>query len=260
VYWADNGGNSILRVPLAGGSVTTIASANSPWSVAIDSTNIYWTTSQAAVGKAPLGGGTATMLVPPGTPTLVRPSFDLAVDATGVYWIDGAGTLQKVGLAGGMAIPLVPPSAVGNEVGIAVYGGNVYYTDSTRNWVQQTSTAGGTPAPLAMFQLGVSGIVADATGVYWAANETPALMKLPLGGAPMPLANTMATSMAVDRDNFYWLNYTGIARVPKAGGAMTHLVGSCSGQALASETYSLALDPAGVYVSTSDGILRINPK
>jgi hypothetical protein len=76
------------------GPIKTLASGqSSPYGVAVDSTSVYWTnsgvgTSDGAVMKVPIGGGTPTTLA--SGPT----SFGIAVDATSVYWVS-PGTIEN---------------------------------------------------------------------------------------------------------------------------------------------------------------------
>ena len=43
VYWTDGGGGNVMKVPLGGGTPTTLASEqDGPWGIAVDSTSVYW--------------------------------------------------------------------------------------------------------------------------------------------------------------------------------------------------------------------------
>jgi hypothetical protein len=100
LYWANSrGAGTIVKLPLAGGTPTTLASSTGSASIAVDAANVYFT-SQGVIGpndgtvvRVPIGGGAPTTLVdgqasPKG----------IAVDANGVYWLD-TGIGAVMGLA-----------------------------------------------------------------------------------------------------------------------------------------------------------------
>jgi len=105
VYWGTAGGGdgTVLKTPLAGGAITTLATGQSlPSQIAVDETSVYWTNSGYAdynpggfdepdgpvpgsVVKVRINGGCPTTLSAGGAPQ------DIAVDDTSVYWTDGPG-------------------------------------------------------------------------------------------------------------------------------------------------------------------------
>jgi hypothetical protein len=92
---------SVMKVPLGGGSATTLAKEDWPFGVAVDDTSVYWTGGfgsydkckhNGTVKKVPVTGGTPVTLAP----RLCSPAY-VAVDATSAYWTDSmTGTLMKV--------------------------------------------------------------------------------------------------------------------------------------------------------------------
>jgi hypothetical protein len=85
-YWMAVGGDAIIKVSLAGGAITTLASGQCPSAIAIDATSVYWTARCAISGsvmKVALDGGTVTTLAVQ-NPRLTQGG--VAVDGTNVYW------------------------------------------------------------------------------------------------------------------------------------------------------------------------------
>jgi hypothetical protein len=82
--------HGVLKVALAGGMVTTLASAGSemsypggilPEEIAIDEEAVYWASNDGLMSVAKAGGATATLSTQGGTA--------IAVNNTSVYWATG---------------------------------------------------------------------------------------------------------------------------------------------------------------------------
>jgi len=153
VYWLNQSSNmggttnapngTILSAPLAGGTVTTLASAQTPLWIAVDANNVYWPNggSQVAGNLQPAGimkvavaGGTPRMIAPATLPEVV------AIDATNIYWVDGrpatkSGAIIKAPLAGGTATCIATGPLL--SFGIAVDDTSVYWTDNSRGTVMK---------------------------------------------------------------------------------------------------------------------------
>jgi hypothetical protein len=79
-------GDSVTSVPLAGGTVTTLAANQLSETIAVDADNVYWV-SDSVIKCVPLTGGRVVTLAPaPDGPG--NQSAMIAVDATSVYWVD----------------------------------------------------------------------------------------------------------------------------------------------------------------------------
>jgi hypothetical protein len=205
VYWSvcrtvGSTLGAVMTVPKAGGTPTALASGViCPRSLAVDATNVYWTSSDSAtaagqVMKVPIAGGAPGVLAS----GLSRPGFGIAVDATNVYWTNSG-----------------------------------YYTTSFADGTVMTvPIAGGAPTTLASGQNQPAGIAVDATSVYWAnlgdGNKagTGALMKAPITGgmATVVAAGQEYPSIAIDSTSVYWTTSAGVLKAPIGGGTPTILV------------------------------------
>ena len=69
VYWTNFGAGSVMKVPLAGGTITPLASGESfPWGITVDGTSAYWTDQNggsSAVVKGVLRVHEASKILPP---------------------------------------------------------------------------------------------------------------------------------------------------------------------------------------------------
>jgi hypothetical protein len=241
VYWTDGSG-TIMKVPLGGGTPTTLASGqNGPWAIAVDATSLYWTESYSVM-SVPLGGGTTTTLA-----TGQDSPGGIAVDATSVYWPNETGrTVMSVPLAGGipttlasgrddpswiavnatsvywtdlyavMSVPLAGGTATTNAAGvspwaIALSGTNVYWTvdETPTGFIMTDPLGGGTPTTLASGQPDPYAIVVDGVNAYWTDNAGAAVVKAPLGGgSPTTIATgSMPWAIAIDATSVYWTDY-----------------------------------------------------
>lgn len=181
VYWAASG--AISFAPLAAKSGTPLATAqNSPFALALDDTNVYFTdfgggrvgaaAGDGAVMSVPKAGGTATAL------STSRPGpYDIAVNAHGVFWIevgatDADGAVMKTSPAGGDPVTLA--SSQNLLGGLAVDEDNVYFTAGGSVWKVPDSGASA-PVALATAQLNPRAVAVDTTSVYWIAMGDPKL-------------------------------------------------------------------------------------
>jgi hypothetical protein len=179
--------------------------------IALDSTNVYWSTEGGDIKKMALDGhGTITTLA-----TNPGAAIAIAVDGAYVYfsaWEPKAGrygpqysSIQKVPIEGGTPITLATHQELLN---IAVDSKSVYFT--TYGEVKRVPLDGGSPTVIAYNQGHTLSIAVDATSVYWM-NGRDQIRKAPLDGdgemPPKTLVsgkNASSSNLAIDSTSVYW--------------------------------------------------------
>jgi hypothetical protein len=247
-----------MRVPLGGGSATTIA-AGDAYNIIVSATSLYWLSGGDIVTE-PVGGGSPTTLVTSTTQgsAVLDPGL-FAVDSTNIYWSEsweGTGPpygwgIVKQPLGGGSATTLASGAQGGTYArAIAVEGGSIYWlltSGGTGGSVLMVPVGGGTTTTLASDSVGTPQAMAvDATSVYWSDNATIFKMAL-TGGVPTTLASQQnyPSSIAVDATSIYWTNGSSIGgttmKAPLTGGSPTTLASSQT------QPGGIAVDATSVY-------------
>ena len=221
IYWTnyDNGtavsgggsttSGTVVQASLSGGNVTTLASGlEDPYGIAVDATNVYFTTyGGGRVKKVPIGGGAVVTLAQ----GLNGPCY-IAVSGGNAYWTNfGDGTVDMIstsGTAPGTPTVLATDAAQASANGIAVNSTTVFYAASNNPGAIWTiPVGGGTQTVLASQQDTAWGLTIDSTNVYWTSDDSPgSVVMAPIGGGT---AVTMATNfeyptaIAVDATGVY---------------------------------------------------------
>ena len=204
VYWADNGNDTIKRVPLAGGNVTQLAGdSTNPISnvTAIDvhGNRLYWADNgNDSVRRVSVSGGAAAILVSSG---LTAP-HDIEVDPDGdyVYVLDRNGASSAV-------------KRVANVV-----NGAVTTLADNNNAVMDNPVA----------------LTLDPEGgyVYWLDEDDDAVRRVAADGAAGTFETVTIAGYATDRDllvsrgsgSVYWLASNRIRRVSTGGGVAQDVI------------------------------------
>jgi hypothetical protein len=246
VYWAnqspDGGANpeSIVKVPLGGGSLTVLASGrNNPLDIAVSGTDLYWTDYAAPeddVARMSINGGAVTVL----SPTADNPTT-LLISGGFVYFGNRAATpsgVYRVPVDGGTTTSLAGLTS-DTVWGIAVNSLDVYFAGHNLGGLYKVVLAGGTAtlvASVADVPAGDSVEVGslDSTNVYLAeqVGGGSVLQVAMDGGAVTTLAANQHSPCypVVDpvSSYVYWANGGGpgagsVAKVPIGGGTITVL-------------------------------------
>jgi hypothetical protein len=223
LYWGTNHG--VNKVPLGGGALTTVVSYDSPYGIAVDASNVYFTNGGDGVFAAPLGGGAPTRLA--SGQALARL---LAVNADHVYWTNDVpgGTIDGVPTTGGATVVLAGSQDYGN--GIAVDADNVYWVTGNGNspagTVMKVPLGGGSPVTLASGYPNSQQVAVDANNVYWTVQRynnqaIGAVLKVPInGGTPTTIWSASGAGpqgLALDATSVYWADPVAgtVMRAPK---------------------------------------------
>ncbi|MGH7286384.1 MAG: hypothetical protein ACRELY_33105 [Polyangiaceae bacterium] len=125
VYWTDRGrppGNvnpSVMMQSVSSTLPTEIASAVSPYGIAVYGGNVYWSDA-GNIMLLPVGATNASVLSSSAEPR------DIVVDASGVYWIDSGSAIMTAPLGGGAATAIAQGT---NVVALATNGTSVFWAD-----------------------------------------------------------------------------------------------------------------------------------
>lgn len=182
-----------------------------PWSVAADSTNVYWTQPTAGIVAQRAISGGAVITFNAGSP------LDITVDATHLYWTEQiAGNIQRAPIGGGAA-SLVTTSA--RAAGITYSASLLYFTAADYGTVNvvAANADGGAATNLVMNEQYPVGTATDGTSLYWAAQNAGYVRKSGLdGGAGVSIGPSQngPVDVATDGAFLYWTDQ-GSAQIMK---------------------------------------------
>jgi hypothetical protein len=292
VYWIPGGGGasgSVVSVPKAGGTVTTLASGiELAQGLAEDTDNLYFVSHNVGIERIAKAGGAKTVLLQDGTLDAgVFPEFWLLVAHPDIYYVGGLNTdVYDLVLDGG-GIPVTVATAGGilgapgtGYNALAVDDAGVYYDTSSQIVILDRAThqpVGAVPgsSPTAGNRFGPT-IAIDEASIYYVSNvvadggTASSIVKAGKGASDGGGIATVITSdsvlfddgpIVVDATNVYWSHlvdpatFTGaVLSVPKAGGTVVTVATDCY------DHCPFAVDATSIYWAASDGTIRSAPK
>lgn len=222
VYWTSQG--QIWRLAKVGSSTATpiVTIGYTPQSLAVDSASFYWPDySQQRVMKAPLGGGSPTVL----SANLGSSPQYVHLDATNVYWpTDGVSSaIQTVSKSGGTAMNMI---TTGQPDVIEVDASYVYWSSesSSPGTLSRLNKATLSNQVIATIGGALRALAIDDTHVYAASQNT--VVRVPkTGGAVETIATNQANvqDLALGTTSVYWTNFVAdgtVMRALKTGGGL----------------------------------------
>ncbi len=165
LYWTggDAGDGRLMSMPKTGGTPTALASGGTFIGIAVDATNVYFSSfSSFYVSKVPKAGGTSSTIGPYGN----YPA-GISLNDSYVFWANDNtdGSIAKVAKSGGQGGILA--SAQASPTSTAADASNVYWTLSDAGTILKIPVEGGTITTVVSGQSKPACVTVDGDNLYW---------------------------------------------------------------------------------------------
>ena len=259
VYVLEHDAGRVSSVPIDGGTIGTVdGNSGSPLGIVVANGSVYWSDfGGRLVKRQPFDGGASSS-----TTTNDKGAFAIAAasDRIVVATINGS-----VGEVRQFMFDLTsgpPVGALGNLFDVAVFGGDVYWTESGSGRIGHGKTGDATNDTFAMDPSDCQSIAADSSGVYWI-KRAQGLIRSKVSGAVVDIASGEQSphSLTADGTYLYWLTRDGkLRRLAHAPGSKPTTLAEGFDADFDSQlrARALALTPTYLVWITKDGrILRL---
>ena len=257
--------------------ITLASGRTSPWALAVNASGVYWIEASAVLG-VPLAGGTVVTLA--SSTYVTDPVAITASPTTIYYSNSGSGgsilnyrhAIMEVPVAGGGTPDEFAKARndLSDPFGVTVVSGTVYWLDEQWQSIYKAAEGMGSEMP-AQAHSGTSAgysyygnVVVDGTNAYWGYTNG-GLFKAPLSSGtrvslrePGSPGTPRISQIAVAQGNVYFSTGTGtppavttptnstIYRIPISGGTATPMISGLGVR------HAVAADATGVYFSDGD--------
>jgi hypothetical protein len=219
------------------------------WAIAVDETNVYWTTygPNGSIMKAPLATGNPVPLATGQYPAAIT------IDGTAVYWANYGGLqggIMSVPIAGGSPKPLA--TTLDTPTAIAVAGNTVLWTAYpymalANGVVASVPTGGGATTTIAQNQYEPTGVSVSPTKAFWTSSYGVFAAPLP-NGQQTTVSPSYGFGVTVDATNIYWTTWNNVMQAPLTGkGGPITLASGLYG------TGAIQVDATSVYFLIEEG-------
>jgi sugar lactone lactonase YvrE len=261
VYFVNNGADHIYQQPKDGsGGGVLLASPEEPMGIAVGEGFVYYTeTGKGNVVRVPIGGGTLfTLASGRSFPRYVALCSD-CTDNTYVYWTEfDGGNVMKNQRTAAQSAAVTLASGESSPDGIAVDGDYVYWVEqgtTSSNGSVRRNSVNGTPSSVQTLASGRNdpwNLATDGTHVFWTENAAGNVMQVPVGGGAVFTLSTgddAPYGIAVDSSGIYFSVFGGgrIWQVQVSGTTGTLTANSQT------KPWGVALDTDFVYWVNDDG-------
>jgi hypothetical protein len=208
LYFSEFTDGLVLGCPVTNCSAAAVISSgeNQPMGVDVIGSAIYWANSNSPDVRRNVAGAVSTF-----ASTTFGGPRTLAHDANSVYYVTAGGSVEMCAL-GGCGAPTVLTGTETSPYMIAVYGGDVFWSNSLVDGaIRRCTIASCTPQTVAAAPYAF-GVAVDDTGIYWVAGDpSGGLFHCPLAGCPLTGPERLAAAskpfgLAIDSDAIYWTN------------------------------------------------------